>query len=184
MVAEKTAGEPVEDVVFTIPSSFSPFERRALLDAAEMAGFENPRIVHDGTAAALQYASTRWQSTDKGYHIIYDAGAGSIHATLVSIEPSTTSSGSQSHHVRVKAVTSAWTKDASGNELTRRIKQLWIRQFEKIHGWTIDGDAKPMMKLWREAERVKALLSSIAGGDDPVFSTVREKKTTLQLIWN
>lgn len=131
-----------------------------------MAGFENPRIIHDGAAAALQYASTL-QPTQPGYHIIYDGGAGSIRATLAILEPSTNNQSS------VKILSTAWTKEASGNELTRRIKQLWIRQYEELHGWTIDGDAKPATKLWREAERVKALLSSTADGDEPVYAIVR-----------
>ncbi len=49
-MAEQAAGEPVREVVITVPSWFGQSERKAMLDAVELAGLRSIGLVNDGTA--------------------------------------------------------------------------------------------------------------------------------------
>jgi len=157
-LAESLAGEKVYDVVVTVPPFYSQFERDAVADAIEIAGLRTLALVNDGTAVAVNYAMTRTFPTSE-YHIIYDAGASSIRATLVSFSSDATAkddaSGTQ---ISVEAV--GYDRMTGGNELDRRLREMLITNFQSKHKRDIRGDKKGMAKLWKEAGRVKAILSA------------------------
>lgn len=74
---------PVVDCVLVVPSFFAPAERRALLDAARLAGLNVLSLVHSYAAAALQYGIERDFTNRTENVIFYDMGAGSTEAALV-----------------------------------------------------------------------------------------------------
>ena len=76
------AGKLVQDVVVTVPAFFSQFERNAIADAVELAGLRLLAFVNDGTAVAVNYAMMR-QFPKPEHHIVYDASAASMRATVV-----------------------------------------------------------------------------------------------------
>lgn len=51
--AETYGGEPVTGAVITVPPYFGVFERRVILDAAELAGIKVLSLMNDETAGAL-----------------------------------------------------------------------------------------------------------------------------------
>lgn len=51
--AEKYGSEQVSGAVITVPPYYNEFERRALLDAAEMAGLRVLQLMNDETAGTL-----------------------------------------------------------------------------------------------------------------------------------
>lgn len=171
-LAQDLGGDAVHDVVLSVPPYFSQHERQAVIDAITIAGMRPLALINDGTAVAVNYAMTRTFPTREN-HIIYDAGAGSIKATVVSFvtpEPPASTSilkplkpkpvKAEGAHIEVKGF--GWDTVASGNELSRRLKQIMIKRFDEANGWTVDGDPKPLARLWKEAERVKAILSANA----------------------
>lgn len=112
-------------------------------------------------------------------HIIYDAGAGSIRATLVTFSTSpsadTSSSATKSKGntttIEVKAI--GYAREAGGNELDRRLRELLIEDFEAKHHKDIRGDARGLTKLWKEAGRIKAVLSANADASSTVSKDSR-----------
>ncbi|KAI1042552.1 hypothetical protein LB505_004174 [Fusarium chuoi] len=60
---KQTAGAelklPVQDVCLSVPPWFTDVQRRALIDAAEIAGLRVLRLINDGTAAALGWGITK-----------------------------------------------------------------------------------------------------------------------------
>ena len=50
---------PVSDMVMSVPAWFTDSQRRALIDAAEIAGLRLLRLINDTTAAALGYGITK-----------------------------------------------------------------------------------------------------------------------------
>ncbi|KAF8124270.1 HSP70-domain-containing protein [Mycena galopus ATCC 62051] len=153
-LAESVAGEKVTDVVITVPPYFSQFQRDAVVDAVEVAGMRTLTLINDGTAVAVNYAMTRTFPTPE-YHIIYDAGASSIRATLVSFSTSDTTSGTQ---IAVASV--GYDLATGGTELDRRLREILIEAFNTKHKKDIREDKRGMAKLWKEAGRVKAILSA------------------------
>ncbi|KII90116.1 hypothetical protein PLICRDRAFT_174899 [Plicaturopsis crispa FD-325 SS-3] len=150
-LAEQFAGEKVYDVIVTVPPFYTQFERDAVADAIEIAGLRTLALINDGTAVAVNYAMTRNFPTPE-HHIIYDAGASSIRATVVSFASTT---GTQ---ISVAGV--GYDRQTGGTELDRRLRNILIEDFNAKHKRDVRTDKRGMTKLWKEAGRVKAILSA------------------------
>ena len=157
-LAEQVANEKVTDVVVAVPPYFSQFERDAVVDAIEISGLRTLALINDGTAVAINYAMTRTFATPE-YHIIYDAGASGIRATLASFTTATDpKTGSSGTHIAVAGV--GYDRNSGGTELDRRMREMLIDAFNAKTKRDVREDKKGMVKLWKEAQRVKAILSA------------------------
>lgn len=158
-LAEDLAGEPVNEVILTVPPYFSQFERDSITDAIEIAGLRTLALVNDGTAVAVNYAMTRTFSTTPEYHVIYDAGASSTRATVVSFaaaeDPKTKVS-----YTQINVLGVGHDRNTGGTELDLRLQDILIDSFMSKHRRDIRKDKRGMAKLWKEAGRVKAILSA------------------------
>jgi hypoxia up-regulated 1 len=115
-IAQEHSGGPIQGSVIIIPPHFGPAQRRALQDAAELAGIQLLSLVHSHSAAALQYGIER-DFTDKTEQIIlYDVASSDVVAALVeySSYPVRGSKRNLSQFL-VKDVT--WGLNAGANEL-------------------------------------------------------------------
>jgi len=148
-------GERVQDVVVTVPAFFSQFERDAIADAVELAGLRLMALMNDGTAVAVNYAMTR-QFPEPERHIVYDAGAASTCASIVTFA----GQGKKQDTTLITVKGIGYDRFAGGTELDRRLREILVEEFEHKHGVRIRDDPKAMMKLWKEAERLKAILSA------------------------
>jgi len=151
------AGERVQDVVVTVPAFFSQFERDAIADAVELAGLRLLALVSDGAAVAVNYAMTR-QFPERERHVVYDAGAASTRATVATF----VGQGKKLDATLITVNGVGFDRLAGGTELDRRLRETLVKDFESKHGVRIRDDPKAMMKLWKEAERLKAILSANA----------------------
>lgn len=161
-LAESTAQEKVTEVILTIPPYYTQQERDAVVDAVEIAGMRTLALIHDGTAVAVNYAMTRTFSEKPEYHVIYDAGASSIRATVVgfSAGPIEGKKKEQATSIAVKGI--GFDRTTSGTELDRRLREILANDFVKKHKKDIRQDKRGMAKLWKEAGRVKTILSANA----------------------
>jgi len=148
-------GERVQDVVVTVPAFFSQFERDAIADAVELAGLRLLAFVNDGAAVAVNYAMTR-QFPQQERHIVYDAGAASTRATIATF----TGQGKKQDATLITVNSVGYDRLAGGTELNRRLREILVGELESKHGVRIRDDPKAMMKLWKEAERIKSILSA------------------------
>ncbi|KAI0354229.1 actin-like ATPase domain-containing protein [Trametes cingulata] len=161
-LAESTAGEKVYDVIVTVPPYYTQFERDAVVDAIEISGLRTLALINDGTAVAVNYAMTR-TFPDPEYHVIYDAGASSIRATVVQFssvpsEGKSKSTSKDATQITVHGV--GYDRYTGGTELDRRLRDLMLSDFQKRYKRDISTDKRAMAKLWKEAGRVKAILSA------------------------
>ena len=148
-------GERVQDVVVTVPAFFSQFERDAIADAVELAGLRLLALMNDGAAVAVNYAMTR-QFPQPERHIVYDAGAASTRATVVTFS----SQGKKQDTTLITTNGIGYDRFAGGTELNRRLREILVEEFEHKHGVRIRDDPKAMMKLWKESERLRGILSA------------------------
>lgn len=56
--------QPIKDAVITVPAFFNQAERRAVLQAAQMAGLKVLQLISDNTAVALNYGVFRRKDID------------------------------------------------------------------------------------------------------------------------
>ncbi|KAI0633042.1 actin-like ATPase domain-containing protein [Trametes polyzona] len=161
-LAESTAGEKVYDVIVTVPPYYTQFERDAVVDAIEIAGLRTLALINDGAAVAVNYAMTR-SFPEPEYHVIYDAGASSIRATVVqftsvSSDPKSKSKSKDATQITMHGI--GYDRYTGGAELDRRLRDLMLNDFQKRYKRDISSDKRAMAKLWKEAGRVKAILSA------------------------
>jgi hypoxia up-regulated 1 len=155
-LAEDLAGEKVQDVIVTVPPYYSQFERDAVADAIEVSGLRTLALINDGTAVAVNYAMTRSFPTPE-YHVIYDAGASSIRATVVEFA---SDGAGKSAATQIHVVGVGYDREVGGTELDRRLREILVDEFIGKHKRDIRGDKKGMAKLWKEAGRIKTILSA------------------------
>lgn len=56
--------QPIKDAVITVPAFFNQAERRAVLQAAHLAGLKVLQLINDNTAVALNYGVFRRKDID------------------------------------------------------------------------------------------------------------------------
>ncbi|TFK48246.1 actin-like ATPase domain-containing protein [Heliocybe sulcata] len=170
-LAEAVAGEKVQDVIVTVPPFYTQFEKDAVVDAIEIAGLRTIALINDGTAAAVNYAMTRTFPTPE-HHVVFDAGASSIRATVIAFATGAsdlkTSTSKDSNQITVLGV--GYDRLTGGTELNRRLRDILVADFQAKHKRDITGDKRGMAKLWKEAERVKTILSANAEASSTIES--------------
>jgi len=97
-------------------------------------------------------------------HIIYDAGTGSIRATVVNFssapsDPKAKASKSKGNSTLIEVKGVGYARGVGGAEMDRRLREILIEDFNLKHNKDIRKDARGLAKLWKEAGRVKSMLS-------------------------
>lgn len=165
----------VSDTVITYPAFYTAEEKRALQLAAELAGFRVLGLISDGQAVGLNYATTRSFDPKKSdskaeYHVVYDMGAGSTTATVLKFYGKTVKGpGKKNQTVQeVQVLGVGYDRYLGGDNLNdmivrdmvdkflevKKVKQLGV---EPIH---VKKDGKTMARLWKDAEKVRQVLSA------------------------
>ncbi|KAF9528746.1 Hsp70 protein-domain-containing protein [Crepidotus variabilis] len=160
-LAELTANEKVTDVIITVPAYFSQFERDAIVDAIEISGLKTLALINDGTAVAVNYAMTRAFNEKPEYHVIYDAGASGVRATVAAFTTATEKKGTEPV-TQITVMGVGYDRSVGGTEFDRRLREILIEAFNSKYSnkGDIRGNKKGMAKLWKEAQRVKTILSA------------------------
>ncbi|CAO5148813.1 Molecular chaperone [Frankia sp. AiPs1] len=94
--AALATGEPVRDVVITVPAYFGDEERRATVLAGEYAGLNVIDVINEPTAAALSYGFARFEigarrtlggpgTASEEVALVYDLGGGTFDVTVVEL---------------------------------------------------------------------------------------------------
>lgn len=81
VTAEKHVGQPVRDIVLSVPARFENEAREATRRAAEKAGFNVLRLINEPTAAALSYGLTHLDDNQRV--MVFDFGGGTLDVTIL-----------------------------------------------------------------------------------------------------
>ena len=145
--AEAFLGEPIRDVVITVPAYFNDAQRQATKEAGEIAGLSVLRIVNEPTAAALAYG---FDKDDKEQTIlVFDLGGGTFDVSLLEIGDGV---------VEVKA-TSGDNK-LGGDDWDDALVAHLVSNFRASKGIDLSSDKMAMQRLREAAEKAKIELSA------------------------
>src|SRR5271168_296568 len=168
-------GSVVTDAVITFPAFYTAEEKRAVELAADLAGLRLLGLISDGLAVGLNYATGRtFDSVSEGakpeYHLVYDMGAGSTTATVLKFQGRTVKDGAKRNKTvkEVQVLGTGWDSTLGGEMLNQLIVEEMIKKFlerpkikqfglEQIH---VKRHAKTMARLWKDAERIRQVLSA------------------------
>ncbi|KAJ8949475.1 hypothetical protein NQ318_005942 [Aromia moschata] len=144
--AENGAHQPIKECVLTVPGFFNQVERRALLQAANLADLK--RITETAQ-----------------YVMFYDMGASSTTATLVSYQTiKTKERGYVETHPQASILGVGYDRTLGGLEIQLRLRDYLAKKFNEMKKTknNVFENPRAMAKLFKEAGRLKNVLSANA----------------------
>lgn len=143
-------GQKVADCVIGCPSWWSDQQRRALLDAASIAGLNVLRLMNETTAIALNYGLLRPLPKDKEHKVIFfDLGHSSLNVALVSFVEG-----------KLTVLGTAGDRNLGGRDFDDLLVGHFAEMIKTKYKMDVTTDVKAMIKLKKECERVKLNLSA------------------------
>uniref|UniRef100_W5L6G0 Hypoxia up-regulated protein 1 n=1 Tax=Astyanax mexicanus TaxID=7994 RepID=W5L6G0_ASTMX len=163
-LAQDFAEQPIKDAVITVPAFFNQAERRAVLQAAQMAGLKVLQLINDNTAVALNYGVFRRKDINSTAQnvMFYDMGSGSTTATVVTYQTVKTKESGTQPQLQIRGV--GFDRTLGGFEMELRLRDHLAKLFNEQKKSTKDvrENLRAMAKLLKEAQRLKTVLSANA----------------------
>jgi heat shock protein 4 len=144
----------VEDVVISIPVHWTNNQRRALYDAARIAGLNPLRLLHDSTATALQYGFFRQkelpETDDKAIHVLFvDHGYSKTTATVVQFVKG-----------KVRIIASETDPEFGSREIDQILFDHFAAEFVTKFKVDVRQNAKASERLMQACDKVKKIISA------------------------
>lgn len=163
--AEISAAQPINECVLTVPGFFNQAERKALLQAAHLAGLKVLQLINDYTAVALNYGIFRRKDFNETsqYVMFYDMGASKTTATIVSYQITKTKDrGIVETHPQISILGVGYDRTLGGLDIQLRLRDYLATKFNEMKKTPNDVFENPraMAKLFKEAGRLKNVLSA------------------------
>ncbi|RUP51485.1 hypothetical protein BC936DRAFT_147947 [Jimgerdemannia flammicorona] len=141
---------PIFDVVISVPGWFTDIQRRAILDAAEIAGLNPLRLLNDTTAAALGYGITKTLPEDKPRHVVFcNIGHSTYSVSVVAYVKG---------QLTVKGT--AFDRHFGGRNFDQVIVDHLAAEFKEKKKIDVYSNNKALLRLRTAAEKLKKVLSA------------------------
>ncbi len=144
-IADKALGEPVEEAVITVPAHFNHAQRKATMEAAEIAGLRCNRLLNEPTAAALAYGHRR--NVDRVL-VVFDLGGGTFDVSVLRLSKGL-----------YEILATKGDTFLGGEDFDYRVTDHLADCFKAVHGVDLREDRAVLQRLKDAAERVKCELS-------------------------
>lgn len=139
--AERYLGEPVEEVIISVPAYFNDTQRYATKLAGHLAGLNVERIINEPSAVAL---ARHYEYKDDTSYMVVDFGGGTLDVSIV-----------EAFDTVVEIVAISGDNHLGGEDFTALIAQKFIQSL----GLTSALASKSLyQKILLEAEKTKRLL--------------------------
>ncbi|KAL2147837.1 hypothetical protein VTI28DRAFT_5609 [Corynascus sepedonium] len=155
-IKQTTAAElklPVSDLVMSVPAWFTDAQRRALIDAAEIAGLKLLRLINDTTAAALGYGITKLDlpsAEEKPRRVAFvDVGYSDYSCSIVEFKKG---------ELAVKG--HSYDRHLGGRDFDRAIVEHLQKEFLGKYKIDIFTNPKALSRVYAAAEKLKKVLSA------------------------
>jgi heat shock protein 4 len=144
---------PVSDVVLSCPVWYTDSQRRAILDAADIAGLKCLRLLNDNTAVALGYGITKLDlpaPEEKPRRVVFvNIGHSNYTATVVEFKKG---------ELAVKS--SAWDRHFGGRYIDKALVEHFAKEFKEKYKIDVMENGKARFRLAAGVEKLKKILSA------------------------
>lgn len=145
--AEDYLGHEVKEAVITVPAYFDDDQRKATVEAGQIAGLDVKRIINEPTAAALAYGIDK---SDKDMNIVvYDIGGGTSDVSILNFGAGV-----------FEVISTNGDSHLGGEDFDQVIVNWLVDEFKKQEGVDVSGDSMAMQRLKEAAEKAKIELST------------------------
>lgn len=146
--AEEKLGTSIKDVVITVPAYFGDPQRRATMEAGEMAGLNVVQVINEPTAAAYSYGLHKLGKDQRV--LVFDLGGGTFDVTVIEI------SGDR---IEVKATNG--DHQLGGKDWDEALIQYIAEKFERTYKINPYSDEADYQTLKEKALAAKISLSNL-----------------------
>ncbi|ORX37394.1 heat shock protein 70 family [Kockovaella imperatae] len=153
-IAGNELKQTISDVVIAIPGWYTDVQRRAMLDAAQMAGLNPLRLINDTTAIALGYGITKElpESPENARHVCFvDVGHSNFSVAVVAFSQG---------QLTVKST--AYDRNFGGRDFDYALLQHFATEFSAKYKVDVMSSPKAVFRLATGCERLKKILSANA----------------------
>ncbi|KAK8159327.1 putative heat shock protein Hsp88 [Phyllosticta citrichinensis] len=159
--------QPVSDIVISCPAWYTDVQRRALLDAAEIAGLKCLRLMNDTTATALGYGITKLDlpaPEEKPRRVAFiDIGHSNYTCSVVEFKKG---------ELAVKST--AYDRHFGGRNFDKAIVDHFANEFKNTYKIDVNENPKARMRLMSACEKLKKVLSANASAPLNVESIMND----------
>ncbi|RYO25942.1 Heat shock protein [Alternaria arborescens] len=144
---------PVNDVVLSCPVWYTDAQRRAILDASDIAGLKCLRLINDNTAVALGWGITKLDlpgPEEKPRRVVFvNIGHSNYTATVVEFKKG---------ELAVKS--SAWDRHYGGRYIDQALVEHFAKEFKEKYKIDVMENGKARLRLAAGVEKLKKVLSA------------------------
>lgn len=151
-IAARELKSGVSDVVISVPGWFTDSQRRALLDAAQIAGLNPLRLINDSTAIALGYGITKSDlpEPENPKHVVFvDIGHANYSVAVVAFAKG---------QLTVKST--AFERHLGGRDFDYALVQHFAAEFKSKYKIDVLSNPKATFRLSAACEKLKKVLSA------------------------
>ncbi|KAI9571624.1 HSP70-domain-containing protein [Boletus coccyginus] len=142
----------VSDVVIAVPGWYTDVQRRAIQDAAAIAGLNTLRVINDTTAAALSWGITKTDlpEPENPRHILFvDVGHSSMSVAVVAFSKG-----------QLVVKSAAYDRHLGGRDIDYALLQHFTTEFKTKYKVDVLSSPKATFRLAVGCERLKKILSA------------------------
>ncbi|MCO5578136.1 hypothetical protein L7F22_031974 [Adiantum nelumboides] len=150
-IAEKNLQTSVSDCVIGIPVFFSESQRRAMLDAAAIAGLRPLRLMHETTATALAYGiyKTDLPETDPINVVFVDVGHAAMQICVAAFKKG-----------QLKVLAHAFDRSLGGRDFDEVLFHYFCGKFKEEYKIDVPSNHRACVRLRSACEKMKKVLSA------------------------
>ncbi|XP_031265247.1 heat shock 70 kDa protein 14-like [Pistacia vera] len=150
-IAEKNLNAAVVDCCIGIPVYFTDLQRRAVLDAATIAGLHPLRLIHETTATALAYGiyKTDLPENDQLNVAFVDVGNSSFQVCIAGFKKG-----------QLKILGHSFDRSLGGRDFDEALFQHFAAKFKDEYKIDVFQNARACLRLRAACEKLKKVLSA------------------------
>ncbi|KAJ7705259.1 heat shock protein 70 family [Mycena rosella] len=163
----------VQDVVIAVPGWFTDSQRRALLDAAAIAGLNPLRLINDTTAVALGYGITKSDlpEPENPRHVVFvDVGHSSLSVAIIAYSKG-----------QLVVKSAAYDRNVGGRDIDYALVKHFSEEFKTKYKIDVMSNPKAIFRLAASCEKLKKVLSANAESPLNVESIVNDVDASSKL---
>jgi len=143
-------GSKMEDCVISIPSYYTEVQRKAMLDAAGIAGLKCLRLMHETTATALAYGIYKQDlpETDPLHVVFVDVGHCALQVNVVAFKKG-----------QLKVLAQGWDHNLGGRLFDEVLFEHFAAEIKATKKIDVKTKPRAVLRLQKEITKVKKILS-------------------------
>ncbi|KAL3511806.1 hypothetical protein ACH5RR_024523 [Cinchona calisaya] len=165
-IAEKNLNAAVVDCCIGIPIYFTDLQRRAVVDAATIAGLHPLRLIHETTATALAYGiyKTDLPDNDQLNVAFVDIGHASMQVCIAGFKKG-----------QLKVLAHSFDRCLGGRDFDEALFQHFAAKFKDEYKIDVFQNARACLRLRAACEKLKKILSANPGAPLNIECLIDEK---------